>query len=384
MYREIRRVQKVLGSPNLCIGIIEEDFLLQQERAVEYLHCVKKETDHPVRFSCFASAYSIAQWDPEDLVRMGIETVWIGVESRQANYAKLKGLDIKAILKPFTPMASTPLPPLSLGMISSYGLKAYGRDLDYLVSLNPSLSQFLILTPACSTPLFDRLRRKGGCSIFPTNTGTGFTWPLIIPISARKKWNSCSWRFYDEEYRRLGPSVIRYTEKQLRGYERFKNAADPLLRIRAEQSRQGCLDALPLFPSALRYAPTKEVARRIRDIQRSITCEMGSGGLKNKILSVMVPVLAFAEKFKLKYCAYPQARLQRTAYRMSESWLHPEALKGNGILTIKPRPRYAAHHPLVVDLHGVFDRMTAKELKKKGLKRISRETGSSLLLTSVE
>jgi hypothetical protein len=163
----------------------------------------------------------------------------------------------------------------------------------------------------------------------------------------------------------LGPSVIRYIEKKLLGYVRFKNATDPLLRRRAEQYRQGCLNALPIFPSAFRYAPTKEVAQRIRNIQRSITCEIGSGGLKNKILSVLVPVLALAEKFKLKHCAYPQARLQHTEYRMSESWLHHAALKGNGILTIKPRPRYAAHHPLVVDLHGVFDSMTAKELKKR-------------------
>jgi hypothetical protein len=213
--------------------------------------------------------------------------------------------------------------------------------------------------------LFDRLRLEGRLLDIPHKHWDGFHLAFDHPHIEKSLMEQLILKFYEEEYRRLGPSVIRYIEKKLQGYVRYKNATDPLLRRRAEQYRQGCLDALPIFPSAARYAPTKEVAQRIRNIQRSITCEIGSGGLKNKILSVLVPVLALAEKFKLKHCAYPQARLQRTAYRMSESWLHPAALKGNGILTIKPRPRYAAHHPLVVDLHGVFDRMTAKELKKR-------------------
>jgi hypothetical protein len=35
---------------------------------------------------------------------------------------------------------------------------------------------------------------------------------------------------------------------------------------------------------------------------------------------------------------------------MSESWLHPVALKGEGVLTIKPRPCYVPHHPLILFL----------------------------------
>jgi hypothetical protein len=189
LHCEIRRVQKALGNPNLPMGIIEEDFLLQKERAAEYLDCVKKDAENPIRISCFASAYSIAQWDPEDLVRMGIETIWIGVESRQANYKKLKGLDIEAIFETLHSHGINTLASLIIGH-DFHTVETVWEDLEYLISLNPSLSQFLILTPACSTPLFDRLKRKTGCWMFPTNTGTDFTWRLIIPISASKKWKN--------------------------------------------------------------------------------------------------------------------------------------------------------------------------------------------------
>jgi radical SAM superfamily enzyme YgiQ (UPF0313 family)/anti-anti-sigma regulatory factor len=364
LHREIRRVQKVLGNPNLPIGIIEEDFLLQKERAAEYLDCVKRDTENPIKISCFASAYSIAQWDLEDLVRMGIETIWIGVESRQANYKKLKGLDIEAIFENLHNHGINTLASLIIGH-DFHTVEKVWEDFEYLISLNPSLSQFLILTPACSTPLFDRLKQEGRLLDMPHKNWDGFHLAFDHPHIGKKKMEQLILEVYDEEYRRLGPSAIRYIEKQLKGYQRFKNTTDPLLKKRAEQYRQGCLEALPLFPTAARNAPTKEVARRIRDSHSSIVNEMGTGGLKNKILSAIAPVLAFVERFKLNHCAYPQAKLQRTEYRISANLMQPAALKGSGILTVKPRLRYAAHHILVVDLQGVFDRITATKLKKR-------------------
>ncbi|MGA1796238.1 MAG: B12-binding domain-containing radical SAM protein [bacterium] len=365
LHREIRRVHKVLGNPNLPIGIIEEDFLLQKERAAEYLECVKKDEKNPIRISCFASAYSVTLWDPEDLVRMGIETIWIGVESRQANYAKLKGLDIEAIFETLHSHGINTLASLIIGH-DFHTVEKVWEDLDYLVSLNPSLSQFLILTPACSTPLFDRLRREGRLLDMPHKHWDGFHLAFAHPRIDKEKMEQLILDVYDEEYRRLGPSVIRFIEKQFRGYLRFRDAADPLLSARAGQYRQGCLDALPLFPIAARRAPTKEVARRIREIRRSIVHETGAGGLKNRILSGLVPALALAEQFKLKHCAYPQVRMGRTEYRMPGSLLHPAPLTGNGTLTIRPRMWDAVHHPLiVVDLHGVFDKVSATDLKKR-------------------
>ena len=115
LHREIRRVHAELKNPDLPIGIIEEDFLLQKERASEYLDCVKRDMDNPIRISCFASAYSVSQWDPEDLVRMGIDTLWIGVESRQATYPKLKGIDVKAVFETLHSYGINTLASLILG-----------------------------------------------------------------------------------------------------------------------------------------------------------------------------------------------------------------------------------------------------------------------------
>ncbi len=378
LYKEICRVQKVLGNRNLPVGIIEEDFLLQKERAAEYLECVKKEEEKPPQISCFASAYAVAQWDPDDLVRMGIEVVWIGVESSKAAYGKLKGIDVKAVFGSLHSHGINTLASLIIGH-DFHTVESVWEDLDYLVSLKPSLSQILIMTPGCGTPLFDRYKQDGRLIDAPHKHWDGFHLVFDHPHISKEKMEQLLLDVYDEEYRRLGPSVIRFIEKKLNGYLRFKNATDPLLLKRAEQYRRGCLEALPLFPTAFNYAPSEEVARQIENTRQSIVNEIGTGGLKNKILSTIVPFLAFVEKFKLKYYAYPQSKLRRTRYKLSTNLLQPQAITGNGLLTIKPKVPYAAHYPLVVDLHGNFTMMTAMKLKKR-IKTILNENMGHLAI----
>jgi len=363
LHREIRRVQKTLGEPDLSVGIIEEDFLIQKKRAREFLECVMQDSENPIKISCFASARAIDQWDPEDLVRMGVESIWIGVESRQADYAKLRGLDVKKIMDRLHDHGINTLASLIIGH-DFHTVEKVWEDFEYLISLRPSLSQFLILSAACSTPLFERLKKEGRLLDVPHTHWDGFHLVFDHPQISKQEIERLILEVYDAEYRRLGPSVIRYVATQLKGYLKFKDASEPLLRTRAEQYKTECLAALPLFPTAIRYAPTRDVAQQIRQVQQSIMCEIGSGGMKNKILSAVVPLFALAEKVKLDYCAYPQARLQRTEYRMAEGRLLATRLTGDGALSIRLRPRDKAHHPVVVDLDGVLNRMTAMKLKK--------------------
>ncbi|MBN1578266.1 MAG: hypothetical protein JW913_17025 [Chitinispirillaceae bacterium] len=365
LHREIGRVQKILGRQNLPIGIIEEDFLLQTKRAIEYLDCLKKDVKSQVRISCFASACSVAQWDPKDLVRMGIDTVWIGVESKEATYGKLKGIDVKAVFETLHSHGINTLASLIIGH-DFHTVAGAWEDLEYLISLKPSLSQVLIMTPACGTPLFDRLKHEGRMLDVPSKHWDGFHLTFKHPHIGKPEMERLILDVYDEEFRRLGPSAIRFVEKQLRGYLMFKDAADPLLLQRAEYYRQGCLDALPIFPTAVRYAPTEAVAAWVTTVERSIISEMGTGSFKNKLLARVVPAFAFMENFKQKHLAYSQIRLQRTRYRMSESLLLPVSLTGNGTLTIQPRLQHASkQHPLIVDLQGAFNRLTATKLTKR-------------------
>jgi radical SAM superfamily enzyme YgiQ (UPF0313 family) len=376
LFQEVKRVKKILGRTNLPIGIIEEDFLMQKKRATEYLDCIKKENAYPARISCFASAYSISQWDPDDLVRMGIEVIWIGVESGKADYEKLKGLDVRAIFESLHSRGINTLASLIIGH-DFHTEENIRQDLEYLISLNPSLSQILILTPACSTPLYERLKVAGRLLDTPHKNWDGFHLVFKHPSISKPRLEELILEFYEEEYRRLGPSAIRFIEKQLAGFHRFKNSSDPLLsQMRAEQYRAGCIEALPIFPTAIKYAPTPQIAARIRNVRTAIVKEFGRGGIKTALASCVVPVLALIEQMKLNRNIYPQVKARHTEYRMSASLLHPVIIHGNAPLTVSPRFRHAAVHPLVVDLKGAFNKVTGRRFKKRVDTYLTENKGS--------
>jgi len=387
IYREIRRVHKTLGSTKLPIGIIEEDFLMQKQRAQEYLDCVLQDQGEPIHISCFASVYSISQWDPEDLVRMGIQSIWVGVESKEAPYAKLKGFDVKKVFDTLHAHGINTLASLILGHDFHTEEKVW-QDFEYLMSMRPTLSQFLILGPTCNTPLFERLQNEGRLLDVPYRHYDGFHLLFQHPNISKEKMEELILAVYQEEFKRLGPSAVRFVERQLQGYVRFKDSPDTLLRKRAEQFRQGCLEALPLFSTAVRYAPTPEVAEKVRELQQAVIQQVGTGGFNNKLKTMIVPALAFVAQLRSKSGDYHQPTLGRTEYRMSKHALIPGVLQGKGVLKIDLRPRAAEHQPLVLDLHGVFDRTTAAKLRKRIESYLEKNRGSLAInfsgLTSIE
>jgi radical SAM superfamily enzyme YgiQ (UPF0313 family)/anti-anti-sigma regulatory factor len=387
IYREIKWAHKTLGSSKLPIGIIEEDFLMQKKRAQEYLACVMRDQEDPIHISCFASAYSISQWDPEDLVRMGVQTLWVGVESREAPYAKLKGFDVKKIFDTLHAHGINTLASLILGH-DFHTVDKVWEDFEYLVSMKPTLSQFLILGPTCNTPLFERLQSEGRLLDVPYRHYDGFHLMFRHPHISKDKMEELILEVYKEEFKRLGPSAIRFIERHLQGYLRFKDSPDAMLQKRAEQYRQSCLDALPLFPVAVRYSPTKEVSEKTKELEHAIIREIGRGGVANRIKAMIVPALAFATKLRYRYDGYPQPTLRRTEYRIGQHALIPGELRGEGILKIKLRQQAAAHSALIVDLHGVFDRITAAKLMKRIKGYLGKNQGNLAInfsgLTSID
>ena len=63
-------------------------------------------------------------------------------------------------------------------------------------------------------------------------------------------------------------------------------------------------------------------------------------------------------------------------------------LQGEGVLKIDLKPQAAAHHPLLVDLNGVFDHITAAELTKRIEGHLAKNRGTLAInfsgLTSID
>lgn len=87
------------------------------------------------------------------------------------------------------------------------------------------------------------------------------------------------------------------------------------------------------------------------------------------------------------YAVYPNSYAH---YRSKVSaWLLAHAdIRGKGLLKIRLRPCLDAQHPLILELSGAFDRVNAKQLKKRIADYLKEHEGTLVLnfngLTAVE
>ena len=84
------RIAKDLGTEDFFI--MDENFFKQEGRARELLALMEYHR-RPFRFGLFSSAEAVASFGVDNMVRLGVDFVWIGAESRRETYAKNQGQD---------------------------------------------------------------------------------------------------------------------------------------------------------------------------------------------------------------------------------------------------------------------------------------------------
>ena len=71
---------------------MDENFLLQRQRAMDLLARMKA-AGKSWAFNIFSSANAIRKYSYDELVELGISSIWLGLESPHSGYAKLEGAD---------------------------------------------------------------------------------------------------------------------------------------------------------------------------------------------------------------------------------------------------------------------------------------------------
>ncbi len=76
---------------------MDENFLLNRPRALQLLELMQ-EHNKTWALYVFSSINAIRKYSMEELVQLGISWIWVGLESPQSGYAKLKDSDTRAIV----------------------------------------------------------------------------------------------------------------------------------------------------------------------------------------------------------------------------------------------------------------------------------------------
>lgn len=138
------------------VGVIDEDFLADRGRIEEMLPLNAAEVERPILFSCLTSFRSLAQYTTDELLAMGLAGVWVGFESRRANFPKLKGVDPAAAVRELERVGIIPLVSMIIGL-DGHDEESVEEDFQYFLSLALAFSQLMIYSPCPKTPLYQRL-----------------------------------------------------------------------------------------------------------------------------------------------------------------------------------------------------------------------------------
>jgi hypothetical protein len=145
-------------NPKLVFLIIDEDFLLNKKRAMQFRDAVMK-SGKSLSIFAFSSVKAISQYTVAEILEMGIDGFWIGYEGTRSNYAKQQGRPVEEILTEFREHGITILTSMIVGF-DYQTAEVVAEEFAGLMKLKPALGQYLIYGPVPGTPFNERVRRE--------------------------------------------------------------------------------------------------------------------------------------------------------------------------------------------------------------------------------
>lgn len=307
-------------NPALVLLIIDEDFLLNKKRAMEFRDCVMKG-GKTLSIFAFSSVKALSQYTVEEILEMGIDGFWIGYEGTRSGYAKQQGRPIEDIIREFRAHGITILTSMIVGF-DYQNREVVARELDGLMKLKPALAQFLIYGPVPGTPFYQRVTKDNLLldqylkePELMYKRGDGFATMMKHPTLAPSEIEDIQRWCFKQDFERLGPSIFRTLDGRLLGYLKLKDSANPFLRHKAQYYAKELRAAYPAFLAGRLLGPNAAVRRWTGDLQRRIHAELGPPTVVDRLRSVLAVGAALWTGLALKLNLFQHPKLMRTEYR---------------------------------------------------------------------
>ena len=257
----------------MWVNLIEEDSFADTNFMRELGELIQQDTEYGLErlnFFCLASNQSLSRWDFDDILKTGVMTIFIGVESMFAPDAGYKKRTGRSIEETFSELHRRGIATIGAWIL---GFDFQNRDnvtedLESFIALEPTMQQLTRLCPFPGTPLWQQVADEG--RIDPKN----------VPIDSISFFGGGGMKpkgFYEHEimdiiergyvklYETWGSVLLRQFKIFLNGYEYCKDHRDPLVRKRAVFHRNMAVELYPLIYAQEVYAPNTTVRKRVRD-----------------------------------------------------------------------------------------------------------------------
>ncbi len=284
--------------------VMDENFLKDRDRAMDLIAEMERHKRF-FSFYLFSSAETITAFGIENLVRLGVMFLWIGVESKHDgnNYAKNKGIDAKRLIED---LRDHGIAVLASGILCAehHTPENITEDIDYLVGLESDMLQFMLLTPLPTTALYKDHKARGLLrEDLPYEEWHGqkmlsYRHPAFKE-GEPERWMDTAFR---QDFEMNSSSMYRQVETALRGYRTLSAMPDrdECLELRLTTAKNRAKEYSLMLPIIERFAVNDLERERARKLGKEIIATFGKKTLKEKLTGAAAYALAVRWDLRMK------------------------------------------------------------------------------------
>ena len=253
----------------------------------------------------------------------------MGLEGEASQYAKLKGIDTRPLVKELQSHGIRILGSTIIGL-EDHCPENIDRVIDYAASHDTDFHQFMLYTALAGTPLYNDLKIQGLIkdeSEVPTSDHHGqYRFNFLHPLIRDGQETEYLLRAFNRDFAVNGPSVVRAISTTLKGWRQHRNHPDPRVCKRFErESRDLLKHGVPMVAAALEYYDDQpELKARFEVLMSDLIAEYGEQAEHFAQVAgpfVLEKIREEEERLKAGWTYEPP-----TFYEKNEAWLAMERL----------------------------------------------------------
>jgi len=271
------RVEKELQVQSFFM--MDENFLLHKKRALRLLELME-ENDKSWALYVFSSANVLRTYTTDQLIRLGISWVWMGLEGEDSQYAKLHGTEPQELIRHLQSHGIRVLGSSIIGL-ENHTPENIEEVIEFAARYDTDFHQFMLYTPIPGTPLHAELLAKGIMKdedmFHPGDIHGQLMFNYHHPHITEGQEGEYMIRAFTRDFERNGPSVARIARTTLAGWKRHKNHPDPRVRRRfAWEARELPTTYAAVLGASKRYfRDNPAISRKISHWLDELVAEFG-------------------------------------------------------------------------------------------------------------
>jgi hypothetical protein len=301
--------------------VMDENFLKYKDRAMELLDLIEK-AGRTFNFSIFSSAEAVTAFGIDNMVKLGVSYIWLGVESKKTLFEKTKGIDMKALIAELRGNGIFVLAS-SILFLEHHDKETILEDIDFSIGLNPDFTQFMQLGPMPQTQLYLDYKAEGKLlEDIPYEEWHGqhrlwFKHPHFTGEESEEILRDA----FRREFRELGPSILRVGETMIRGLNSLHYRDGSLLMQRRYETAVRRVKAYRYALTSLKWlVPKKSMKEQAARIEKMFRERLGPRNPAHFLASSMVYALASIASIRYGRLFHPHnPKVIRTYFRTLKS-----------------------------------------------------------------